>query len=371
MDVFMSNIGKQIIHQIHTPKVIEIIQEQLDTMYKHLVDEYFIKETLLNHLDIITRLPKTQATSQFQKRQQIYLLKVISQYFQAYALTDNVDVLRDQLQQNMNRNVKRLTKQKQKIKQIHMNKTLLKQVTNQDIINMNHQINLIDYELGINLSSIERLTNKNVLNWSIQAAEKAMQQLEALCKQYKQETNYELANINLILCKDFQELNLLQPTQDRLNYAEEVLSKWYQSKRHPIKGYYFYIQAIMRRWIHDAFIQCAEDLNNLQTFTRAEQRFILSKLLQGNSYITKIFDAFRNFQDSKQFNKDLRNFIIKNQGNQATIGQQGSGQALIEQIIDNSAVDFSGNHELLMVLNIFLIIRPMMCLGSLLRITNI
>ena len=29
-------------------------------MYKHLVDEYFIKETLLNHLDIITRLPKTQ-----------------------------------------------------------------------------------------------------------------------------------------------------------------------------------------------------------------------------------------------------------------------------------------------------------------------
>ena len=32
---------------------------------------------------------------------------------------------------------------------------------------MNHQINLIDYELGINLSSIERLTNKNVLNWSI------------------------------------------------------------------------------------------------------------------------------------------------------------------------------------------------------------
>ena len=32
---------------------------------------------------------------------------------------------------------------------------------------MNHQINLIDYELQINLSSIERLTNKNVLNWSI------------------------------------------------------------------------------------------------------------------------------------------------------------------------------------------------------------
>ncbi|CAD8140605.1 unnamed protein product [Paramecium pentaurelia] len=287
-------------------KLIEIQPEETDDQYFHIIDTQFIQENLIHYIDIITNLQ--DENQNFPKIQEIFkllfditepttqnnLFKVLSQLFLSYSKPEYLPSIFNQVYKNQDRQLHAYLNQRNSLKEKMSQLIIINELSEEDNVKMTAQINVLNYLITIYESVSKGITQTTILSWSIQAAEKAMIGYKIQGKNFQSSCHYVYPQLYLQLSDCFVRLGQISTALIHIDQAEEDLLEWFRQNKHPLKGFFFMKQALLRPLLTELFTKYTALLMDLDQINRLQIYDIIRALFQFNK---KILQLFENSQD--------------------------------------------------------------------------
>ncbi|CAD8140568.1 unnamed protein product [Paramecium pentaurelia] len=337
---------------------LQIITEDSDNQYYHLIDEQFIQETIINYLEVLANtqnekfnMPSIQAILSFffqvkNFATQQNLFKVLSQIFLCYSSPIGVELVQEQIGSTYELQIQNYVQQRNQMKERLNHLFLIKQLSIEESNRINSHINLYNFAIGIYEGINKGITNKTILTWSISAAEKALIGYRIVSKQFQRQIHYQIADLHLILTDCFIQLEQLSTIIFHLEAAEDELMSWFKQNKHPLKAHFLMKQGALRPWIQEQFILYISWMNELPRLNRLNIFTIIRGLLLQNRKLLQIFE--QNNQDLINLEINLL-FYLKglDETQQVYVDifqlcKNNDPELILKQVTTLSAFDFNG-----------------------------
>ncbi|CAD8055651.1 unnamed protein product [Paramecium sonneborni] len=336
----------------------EIVTEDTDNIYQHLIDEQFIQETIINYLEVLANtqnetmnIPSVQVILSFFFQvktfgTQNHLFKVLSQIFLCYSSPIGVEMVQEQLGSTYEQQIQSYIQQRNQLRERLNHLFLIKQLSVDESSKINSHINLYNFAIGIYEGINKGISSKTLLTWSISAAEKALIGYRIMCKSFQRRIHYQIADLHLTLTDCFIQLEQLSTIIFHLEAAEDELMIWFKNNKHPLKAHFLMKQGNLRPWIQEQYIIYISWMNELPRLNRLNIFTIIRGLLLQNRKLLQIFE--QNSQDLVNLEINLLLYLKGLDESQQVyvdifeLCKNNDPELLLKQVTTLSAFDFNG-----------------------------
>ncbi|CAD8176504.1 unnamed protein product [Paramecium pentaurelia] len=296
----------------------QINQQSNDVYYCHLIDDEFICEIILNHIDILTNIHQFK----FSFFQVLNLLDKIKNYYQIAYLYKLLSLI---FLENMNLEKQSLVQYDQQImneaKEIIRERKLLincyqsfkHQHTQQEVIVYNQQLAKLTFKQIVYQKFAKKPAKEDLLFLIQLSAEKALEFFQILSQQQKITNHIFYINIYLILAEcHLNQLNFTQALAN-VDLAEEHTIEIYGKACHPQIGYLLLSRVLFRKKQQELQIQIVKELKQNNFFDISQIKTITLLLIQENKTITYWIDIYKRSRDVQTFFKNVKDVMKLNQ----------------------------------------------------------
>ncbi|CAD8047095.1 unnamed protein product [Paramecium sonneborni] len=351
---------KNIIKQICQPIPLKITESIEDALFDNVIDDFFITECILNHLEILSKsqfkIPKLSILLQFQLKLQTQRHKNQFWNILAHILTrigkENLiyntliqiqDVKKDHLQQL--KNIIRSSNKKRNAK------ILLREITQEELEEFELENNLITFQM--NVYKLDENSKEKIFRLlSCQAIERALTGYSKECKDKTQINKHQISQLKLLLAQNYMFLNQIGDATITLSDAEDLIVEQFGKVKHPMKGLYFYYLGLMKIFFYEQILKIIEFFNEQDSFNILEMKLIIQGLAMMKPQLWKQIDMFNQGQIQYVIPFFL-NYLIT-VGDQSTFDcpkskySKDDAKTILDEVLQNNmAFDLSGITELI------------------------
>ncbi|CAD8175924.1 unnamed protein product [Paramecium octaurelia] len=388
---FQNNIQNEELMKLFNLQLFDCIYEESDQYYNNVIDETFINEQILIHVESVINLQhqfiyqqsyqtnRGRQQSQYQQTKQneqqqifeidiqltdlLYLLQtlpfrsqqlkvfyIIAQYLLYHLTTEGIQMVEMNLKKNCKQRLKEISSQISSIKLIVSQKIQQKELTQEEFQDAELRKQLLSFEQII-LNSVEYGINKVImLSWIHQSIDRALELCEYFQDQYMIKVHYFVPKFQLLQIRMYQEGEQLIKLINQISFVNDSLRDFYSNNSHPTKGVLYYLMGQQKRWLKYLYIKYIEQVIEFQQFNIDELRVITKGLLEQN---LKLYHIWEKFDSPYRYTipQQLEAFIIEEVGNivkednNVTDLKVFQATGIVEELIQQfqNQIDVNGN----------------------------
>ncbi|CAD8137840.1 unnamed protein product [Paramecium pentaurelia] len=309
---------KNIIKQICQPKIIIIKESIEDALFDNVIDDFFVIECIINHLDILSKskfqMPSICLLLQFQlklqnQKHKIQFWNVLSHFLHRIGIENLISDTLSQIQEVKKDRIQELKEIKKSIKKKRNAKILLREITQQEFDEFDYQNNLVTFQL--NLYKLDENSNQKIfILFSCQAAEKALTGYSNQSKDKTKINKNQISQLKLLLVQNYIWLNQIGIATMTLSEAEDLIVDWFGKIKHPIKGLYFYNLGLIKNSFYQHILKILEIFIETNAFNLLEMKLIIQGLAIMKPQLWRQVDMFNSGQIQSLI-PFFRNYILE------------------------------------------------------------
>ncbi|CAD8135354.1 unnamed protein product [Paramecium octaurelia] len=357
---------KNIIKQICQPKPIQITESIEDDLFDNVIDEFFIMECIINHLEILSKskfqIPSLSILLQFQlklqnQRHKIQFWNVLAHFLQRIAKENLIPDILSQIQEVKKERLQELKEIKKQIKKKRNAKILLREITQQEFEEFDYQNNLIMFQFNI-YKLDENSNDKLLILFSCQAADRALTGYSNQCRDKTKTNKYQMSQLKLLLVQNYIWLNQIGNATTTLSDAEDLMVEWFGKIKHPLKGLYFYNFGLIKISFYQQILRILEIFIEANAFNLMEMKLIIQGLTVMKPLLWRHIDMF-NAGQIQSLIPFFKNYMLE-VGDESTFDCPKTYYSVNDAVIildgvlqSNMAYDLSGITEFIDAENCF------------------
>ncbi|CAD8173876.1 unnamed protein product [Paramecium octaurelia] len=295
-----------------------LCDETMDQDYIHLFNKDLINEAILNHLRIIINLEQNLPNINFlftlqlqleNKNHTSYLQMIYAMYFNFLQNNHNSQSLLTD-QSNQIEKINYRIKNEETKQQVYFS---LKMNLLSDITAIDQKLKVLDFQLSILQGTKNGLSQKLIITWTILCAQNTIDCYSKVTSINNKILHPYVSMMYLILCESYQRLDQILKAQTMLDLAEVGLKGWFDAKKHPLKGLFFFYQGSQDRWLYHQLLICVQEILCLREFDKFEIVLIVQGLISKEKQLLKAFDYYHS-NLLKNITASLANYVFSQIG---------------------------------------------------------
>ncbi|CAD8097917.1 unnamed protein product [Paramecium sonneborni] len=296
----------------------QINQQSSDVYYCHLIDDEFICEIILNHVDILININQFKFSffqvlnllDKTQNQYQIaYLYKLLSLIFMVNINLEKQSII--QYDQQIMNEAKETIRERKLL--INCYQSFKHQHSQQEIIAYNQQLAKLTFKQIVYQKFAKKPVREEIFFLVQLSAEKSLEFFQILSQQQKITNHIFYINIYLILAEcHLQQFNFTQALAN-IDSAEEHTIEIYGKACHPQIGFLLLSRVLFRKKQQELQIQIIKELKSQNFFDISQIKTIALLLIQENKTVTYWIDIYQKNRDLQTFLKNVKDVIKLNQ----------------------------------------------------------